>query len=111
MNDQTSQFPKVMVTTRSKAATPARSNGQTTGRSNGSFDSSKPILRKRSSDSGNDLEVNYKRPKIQDKTDPARWRMRSDKGCHTWHYLEDDAAAKEWPQSKADKWFIGLETV
>ncbi|KAH7033612.1 squalene/oxidosqualene cyclase [Microdochium trichocladiopsis] len=109
-----------MVTTRSRGATPARANGnanghtngQTTGRDDGSVASSKTTLRKRSSDSNSDtdIEVEHKRPKIQDKTDRTRWRMRSDKGSHTWHYLEDDAAAKKWPQSEADKWFLGMDT-
>ncbi|KAL1847267.1 hypothetical protein VTK73DRAFT_10385 [Phialemonium thermophilum] len=49
-----------------------------------------------------------KRPRIEDKTDRLRWRMRDDKSRHTWHYLEDDEALQEWPQSYADKYYLGL---
>ncbi len=37
--------------------------------------------------------------------------MRNDDGRQTWHYLEDDEKAKEWPQSYADKWYLGLPLV
>ncbi|KFA60958.1 hypothetical protein S40285_02740 [Stachybotrys chlorohalonatus IBT 40285] len=47
-------------------------------------------------------------PKLEATTDKTRWRMKDTKGCHTWHYLEDDQAAKEWPQSYADKWYLQL---
>jgi hypothetical protein len=33
------------------------------------------------------------------------------KGRQTWHYLENDKDAEQWPQSTADKWFLGLPTV
>ncbi|KKA26637.1 hypothetical protein TD95_002643 [Thielaviopsis punctulata] len=49
-----------------------------------------------------------KRPKIMAKTDVTRWRMKDDEGTHTWHYLADEATAKEWPQSDADKWYLGI---
>lgn len=49
-----------------------------------------------------------KRPKMSAKTDVTRWRMKDDDGTHTWHYLADEAAAKEWPQSDADKWYLGI---
>jgi len=45
------------------------------------------------------------------KTDYSRWRLRDIKGVQTWHYLADDEAAKEWPQSAADKYHLGLPTV
>ena len=45
------------------------------------------------------------------KTDPTRWRLLDDKGRQTWHYLKTDAEVKEWPQSVADKWYLGLDTV
>lgn len=45
------------------------------------------------------------------KTDYARWRLRDDRGCQTWHYLESDEAAKKWPQTTADKYFLGLSDV
>ncbi|KAK5137712.1 hypothetical protein LTR08_007283 [Meristemomyces frigidus] len=44
------------------------------------------------------------------KTDVARWRLRDDRGCHTWHYLQSDEELKQWPQTKADKYHMGLET-
>ncbi|KAK3325993.1 terpenoid cyclases/protein prenyltransferase alpha-alpha toroid [Apodospora peruviana] len=49
-----------------------------------------------------------KRPRMEDRTDYSRWRMRDDESRHTWHYLEDDEDAKEWPQTLADKYFLGL---
>lgn len=52
-----------------------------------------------------------KRPRLEDKTDLTRWRMLDEKGRHTWHYLEDDEAIERWPQSYADKWYLGLDTV
>ena len=45
------------------------------------------------------------------KTDPTRWRLLNENGRHTWHYLKTEAEAKEWPQSTADKWYLGLDTV
>ena len=50
-------------------------------------------------------------PKLRKTTDRSRWRMRDVKGVQTWQYLEDDEAAKKWPQSIADKWYLGLPTV
>lgn len=52
-----------------------------------------------------------KRPRIEDRTDFSRWRMRDDESRHTWHYLEDDDAAKQWPQTYADKYYLGLPLV
>ncbi|KAK2811543.1 hypothetical protein FQN50_002166 [Emmonsiellopsis sp. PD_5] len=45
-----------------------------------------------------------------EKTDYSRWRLRSDDGCHTWHYLKTDEEIKAWPQSAADKYHLGLDT-
>ena len=44
-------------------------------------------------------------------TDYARWRLRDDRGTHTWHYLETDADVAAWPQTTADKYFLGLDLV
>ncbi|EHK97929.1 putative Lanosterol synthase [Glarea lozoyensis 74030] len=52
----------------------------------------------------------WKTPKLQERTDYSRWRLLDDKGRQTWHYLEDDQEAKAWPQTTADKWFLGLPT-
>lgn len=60
---------------------------------------------------GDDSEHAAKRPRIEERTDFSRWRMRDDESRHTWHYLEDDEAAKEWPQTVADKYFLGLPLV
>jgi lanosterol synthase len=46
-----------------------------------------------------------------EKTDYLRWRLKDDRGCQTWHYLETDTEMKAWPQSTADKYFLGLDTV
>lgn len=45
------------------------------------------------------------------KTDYSRWRLRDDDGRQTWHYLESDEENEKWPQSVADKYFLGLPTV
>jgi lanosterol synthase len=45
------------------------------------------------------------------KTDYARWRLLDERGRQTWHYLRTDEEVKNWPQSVADKWFLGLPTV
>lgn len=44
-------------------------------------------------------------------TDIYRWRLLDDRGCQTWHYLESDEEVKAWPQSIADKYFLGLPLV
>lgn len=46
-----------------------------------------------------------------EKTDYTRWRLKDDRGCQTWHYLQSDEEMKSWPQSTADKYFLGLDTV
>ncbi len=75
-----------------------------TGRENGT----KPVSRKRRSDA----ELGFpKRPRVGNKTDPTRWRMKDDDSRHTWHYLEDDEAAKAWKQTYADKYYLGLPLV
>jgi len=45
------------------------------------------------------------------KTDHTRWRLKDDDGQHTWHYLASDEELKAWPQSAADKYFLGMDTV
>ncbi|OSS46813.1 hypothetical protein B5807_08745 [Epicoccum nigrum] len=45
-----------------------------------------------------------------EKTDYTRWRLRDDRGCQTWHYLHTDEEVKAWPQSAADRYFLGMET-
>jgi hypothetical protein len=52
-----------------------------------------------------------KKPKLSERTDYSRWRLLDEKGRQTWHYLEDDEAVKNWPQTTADKYFLGLPTV
>lgn len=44
-------------------------------------------------------------------TDRTRWRLLDERGRQTWHYLRSDEEVKAWPQSTADKWFLGLDTV
>ncbi|KAI5786471.1 terpenoid cyclases/protein prenyltransferase alpha-alpha toroid [Peziza echinospora] len=43
-------------------------------------------------------------------TDYTRWRMKSDHGRQTWHYLKTDEELKAWPQSISDKYFLGMDT-
>ena len=46
-----------------------------------------------------------------EKTDYSRWRLLDDDGRQTWHYLETDEEIAKWPQSTADKYHLGLQTV
>lgn len=64
--------------------------------------------RKRGSD--DDQPAAPKIPKLGAKTDISRWRMKDDESRHTWHYLSEEEA-KEWKQSYADKYFLGLDLV
>lgn len=52
-----------------------------------------------------------KRPKLTQKSNHSKWRMLDEAGRQTWHYLEDDEEEKDWPQSTADKYFLGLPLV
>jgi len=78
---------------------------------------SEPLLekgstRKRFSNAGDvDHATKRQRPELEGRTDYSRWRMRDDHSRHTWQYLEDDDAAKAWPQTYADKYFLGLPLV
>ncbi|KAL9046562.1 MAG: hypothetical protein Q9214_000633, partial [Letrouitia sp. 1 TL-2023] len=44
------------------------------------------------------------------KTDLARWRLLDERGRQTWHFMTTDDEARAWPQSTADKYFLGLPT-
>ncbi|EAQ86439.1 hypothetical protein CHGG_07692 [Chaetomium globosum CBS 148.51] len=69
----------------------------------------KGSTRKRFSNAGDiDHASKKQRPELEERTDYSRWRMRDDQGRHTWRYLEDDEEAKNWPQTTADKYFLGL---
>ena len=46
-----------------------------------------------------------------DTTDIQRWRLLDEAGQQTWHYLETDEEVKVWPQSTADRYFLGLPLV
>lgn len=63
--------------------------------------------RKRASDS----DRGTKKPRIEGKTDYARWRLRDDDSRHTWHYLTDDKELEKWPQSTAEKYYLNLPLV
>jgi len=45
------------------------------------------------------------------KTDYSRWRLENVRGCQIWKYMESDEACEKWPQSVADKYHLGMETV
>src|SRR5271163_4935499 len=47
---------------------------------------------------------------LDQKTDYSRWRLLDEQGRHTWHYLTTDAQVKAWPQTIADKYYLGLPT-
>lgn len=45
-----------------------------------------------------------------EKTDPSRWRLVVNGGRQFWEYVSLNEAAKN-PQSIAEKYFLGLQTV
>ena len=57
------------------------------------------------------------RPHVQpasnpsEKSDLLRWRLVDERGRQTWVFLDQDIELKEWPQSVADKHFLGLPLV
>ena len=59
----------------------------------------------------NSIPGQHNTPKVDGKTDHSRWRLLDEEGRQTWHYLKTDEEVKEWPQSVADKYFLGLPTV
>lgn len=65
---------------------------------------------KRALDNGTNDHQIQKRAKLRDRTDYSKWRLLDEHGRQTWHYLEDDTSAEKWPQSTADKYFLGLPT-
>ena len=48
---------------------------------------------------------------IDPETDISRWRLRDERGRQTWHYLESDKEAEDWPQSIVDRHHLGLPVV
>lgn len=45
-------------------------------------------------------------------TDLSRWRLLvNDGGRQTWHYLKTDEEIAKWPQTKLDKYWLGLDMV
>lgn len=66
---------------------------------------------KRASDGESEDFPTSKRTKLRSRTDYSKWRLLDEKGRQTWHYLADDESAEKWPQSTADKYFLGLPTV
>jgi hypothetical protein len=44
-------------------------------------------------------------------TDLTRWRLKVEHGAQTWHYLNSDDEVKEWPQTRWDKYFLGIPFV
>ncbi|MCJ1303187.1 Lanosterol synthase (Oxidosqualene--lanosterol cyclase), partial [Hypocenomyce scalaris] len=52
--------------------------------------------------------VAVKVDEIDRSTDFRRWRLLDERGRQTWHYLETDDEIERWPQSVADKHFLGL---
>ncbi|RPB03477.1 terpene synthase [Choiromyces venosus 120613-1] len=43
-------------------------------------------------------------------TELTRWRLKTEDGRQTWHYLKTDEEVAAWPQSTADKYHLGLPT-
>lgn len=45
------------------------------------------------------------------RTDRTRWRLLDERGRQRWKYLRTDKEVEEWPQSLADRNFLGLDMV
>lgn len=45
------------------------------------------------------------------KTDYSKWRLIDEQGRQSWRYLESDEEAAKWPQTTAEKHFLGLDIV
>jgi lanosterol synthase len=95
-----------MVTTRSASGV-VKSNGTSTAPAT---PDARSLAKKRKTETTLDNE-DSKRAKAQGTIDKARWRCLDEDGRLTWRYLEDEEAAKEWPQTYADKWYLGLDLV
>ncbi|KAI8812728.1 terpenoid cyclases/protein prenyltransferase alpha-alpha toroid [Cladochytrium replicatum] len=52
--------------------------------------------------------VNYVRNEHPPATDLKRWRMKVEDGRQTWHYLTNDTDLKNWPQTAADQYWLGI---
>ena len=48
---------------------------------------------------------------VDKETDLHRWRLRNVQGTQTWHYLKTDEEVKAWPQTLADRHYLGLPLV
>jgi hypothetical protein len=59
----------------------------------------------------NDRANGYLVEETEQLTDYSRWRLLDEEGRHTWHYLTTDEQVKAWPQTTADKFHLGLDTV
>lgn len=101
-----------MVQTRSQTVTPTSTPGKEangSAYSNGTVYSNGSPTKKRKAQDANGITP-AKRPR-DEKTDLTRWRLLDEHGRQTWHYLESEEEAKKWPQSVADRHFLGLHTV
>ncbi|KAI0115582.1 terpenoid cyclases/protein prenyltransferase alpha-alpha toroid [Nemania sp. FL0031] len=92
-----------MVQTRSNGRVKTTPNGKT-------HIEDSPPSNKRASNGNGHIDTATKHQQIAETTDRTRWRLLDESGRLTWHYLEEDEAVKEWPQSIADKWYLGLDT-
>lgn len=50
-------------------------------------------------------------PNIEETTNLGRWRLKAERGRQTWHYLSTDEEVELWPQTYADKYYLGLPLV
>lgn len=50
-------------------------------------------------------------PNSEESTDLGRWRLKAERGRQTWHYLSTDKEVELWPQTLADKYYLGLSLV
>ncbi|KAL9100184.1 MAG: hypothetical protein Q9163_004405, partial [Psora crenata] len=57
---------------------------------------------------GSDWYSQSNKPVEDEATDIERWRLLDDRGRQTWHYLETEDDVKEWPQTTADRYHLGL---
>ena len=56
-------------------------------------------------------KVQDRSPSFEESTDLGRWRLKAERGRQTWHYLSTDKEVELWPQTYADKYYLGQSLV
>jgi lanosterol synthase len=77
-------------------------------RTNGAATSNGTVNRAAKTNAGT---VKARGGELESKTNYDWWRLENVRGRQIWKYLESEEERARWPQSIADKYFLGLDTV